>query len=42
VNVKGPLHRAKAAPLLARGASVIFNGSINGLIGCPGRACTRP
>jgi NAD(P)-dependent dehydrogenase (short-subunit alcohol dehydrogenase family) len=36
-NVKGAYFTVqKALPLLARGASVIFNGSINGLIGMPG------
>lgn len=37
VNVKGAFFTVqKLLPLLADGASVVFNGSINGLIGMPG------
>jgi Rrf2 family protein len=41
-NVKGAYFTVqKALPLLGRGASVILNGSINGLIGMPAPASTR-
>lgn len=39
INLKGPVFTLRAAmPLLRRGASVVLNGSVNGLIGMPGTA----